>query len=176
MQTASLLVALGGDLGNTVPKHDCTASEIAILRAIHGEGSVIDIDPTGDVKRSNQEELSRLRANYGGAKDAENNSIVSQIFPGAAARMFDTIDELGLDESFFKPTRRAAATPVDTPKAKPEAEFKSAAKPKRGKKAAAETVDADETSDEAEVDEGANDEVEDLGVKTTDKPADNLFK
>lgn len=112
MQTANILLALGGDTGNTVPKRAVTAAEIAVLRAIHGEGSVTDIEPVGDINQSNRAELGRLRQNYGRAMDSENNSIVAQLFPGAAARVFETLDELDLDQSFYKPITRASAKPL----------------------------------------------------------------
>lgn len=159
MQTASILVALGGDLGNTVPKHDVTASEIAVLRAIHGNDAVLDIEPTGDIKRSNLEELSRLRATYGNAKDTENKAIVDVLFPGAAARMFATIDELDLDDTFFKPTARATAAPA----VKVEGEAIVEA-PKKGRKG---TAKAKEPEPE---EPGEDDEVEDLDAK------ESLFK
>lgn len=108
MQMLNAIVAIGGDLGNTVPKYDVTPAEIAVLRAIHGEGAVFDIEPVREEKRSNGFELDRLRRIYGGARDTENNIIVNVLFPGAAARVFDTLDDLGLDESFMKPTARAS--------------------------------------------------------------------
>lgn len=113
MQIASVLVAIGGDLGNTIPKHGVTASEIAVLRAIHGEGAVSEIKPIGDVKRTNSEERNRLLTRYGRAKDSENNSIVNNLFPGAAARMFATIDELGLPSAFFAAAGRVSAVPAE---------------------------------------------------------------
>lgn len=112
MQIANCLVAIGGDAGNTVPKYNVTAGEIAVLRAIHGESAVLDIDPKGEINRSNNEELGRLRANYGNARDTENNSIVNVLFPGVGARVFQTIDELEIDETFFKPTSRATTAPA----------------------------------------------------------------
>lgn len=110
MQIATIMLALGGDMGNTIPKYEVTAAEIAVLNAIHGGSAVHDIEPTGDIVRSNSTELSRIRAIYGGAKDSEDNRIVDILFPGAAARVFSEISELEIDESFFKPLSRAKAT------------------------------------------------------------------
>lgn len=108
MQSANILLSLGGDSGNQVPKYDVTAAEIAVLRAIHGEDAVTDIQPVPDkvanqdtVKRGQRAELARLRAIYGRATDGENNVVLDMLFPGAAARVFETIDELDLDPSFF---------------------------------------------------------------------------
>lgn len=112
MQIANCQVAIGGDVGNTVPKYSVTAAEIAVLRAIHGDHAVLDIDPIGNVERGNGEELGRIRAAYGNARDTENNSIVNMLFPGAAARVFQTINELEIPEEFFKPTSRATTQPL----------------------------------------------------------------
>ena len=102
MQTANILLALGGDSGNQVPKFGVTAAEIAVLRAIHGEDAVTNVLPleAGD-NRTNRTELARLRARYGAAQDGEGNKVVGTLFPGAAARVFETIDELELPEALF---------------------------------------------------------------------------
>lgn len=110
MQTANVLLSLGGDHGNQVMKHDVTASEIAVLRAIHGDDAVKDIEPGKDVKRSNRDERARLLGTYGAAKSEEGKPIVEGMFPGVAARVFDTLAELELPDSFFKATGHLKAT------------------------------------------------------------------
>jgi hypothetical protein len=112
MQTANIMLALGGDTGNTVPKRGVTAAEIAVLRAIHGDESVFDIEPADDIDRSHKSELARLHLNYGKAVNGENVSHVAALFPGAASRVFDTLAELEIDESFYKPLSRAQLKPV----------------------------------------------------------------
>jgi hypothetical protein len=109
MQTAHILLALGGDSGNTVPKRNVTAAEIAVLIAIHGNQAVTEIEPAGEINQSNRAELNRLRQTYGRATDADNHSIVGQLFPGAAARVFETLDELEIPDAFYKPLSRASA-------------------------------------------------------------------
>lgn len=118
METANIILALGGDNGNTVPKRGVTPAEIALLRAIHGDDAVTDIEPTGDEatnedgrKRSNRDELSRLRSLYPAKDGASGTRIVDILYPGAAARVFETIDELEIDEVFFKPAERVKPTP-----------------------------------------------------------------
>lgn len=138
MEIANIMVALGGDKGNTVPKYGVTAAEAAVLRAIHGDDAVFDIQPTGEIEVSNRDELERIRLTYGAAKDSEGNSIVGMMFPGAAARVFTAFNELDLAEHLFLAITRVTAA------------IKEAA-PKRGKKAAepappvapVETVDDD---------------------------------
>lgn len=112
MQTANVLVSIGGDSGNTVPKYGVTAAEIAVLMAIHGNDAVNEVEPVGDVKRSHPQERGRLLQIYGAAKDDNQKPIVEGMFPGVAARVFETIDELGLDESFFKAAGRLKARPA----------------------------------------------------------------
>lgn len=145
MQTANVMVALGGDKGTTVPKYGVTISEIAVLQALHGNDAVHDIEPTGDIERSDREEIARLREIYGNAKQGDV-PVMNVLFPGAAARAFRNWDEIEIDAEFFKPTARAAA-PVAEPKAEKPA--------KRGKKAAAEPVDdaTDDEQDDAPADE-----------------------
>lgn len=113
MQTANVMLALGGDDGNTVPKYEVTASEIAVLRLIHGESAVTDVAPCGEVRRSAREERSRLVVLYGHARpnDGDANAI-DILFPGAAAPLFENIADLDLPEDFFKPSTRVTAPPA----------------------------------------------------------------
>ncbi|MCW4115668.1 hypothetical protein NPA31_011905 [Aurantimonas sp. MSK8Z-1] len=108
MQTASILLALGGDSGNTVPKYDVTAAEVALLMAIHGAQAVTEVEPKGDVKRSNREELRRLHSVYDKARDNANQCYVDQLFPGAAARVFESFDELELPPELYKAQTRVS--------------------------------------------------------------------
>jgi len=152
MQTANLFVALGGDMGNTVPKYGVTAAEIAVLQAIHGDEAVTGIEPVGEIRVSAREERERLGLVYGGAKDNDNNRIVDLVYPGAAARLFERLEELNLSDEQFKPISRVSAR-----RAPPEATQEPTPSPRkasRSRKAkAAAPVDplpADEDSGEEE--------------------------
>ena len=137
MQTANALLALAGDRGNTVPKYNVTPAEVAVLRVIHGEEAVFDIEPQKDIDRASRAELTRLNEVYGRARvdDTAGNKVsaVGMIFPGAAARVFEDFDELELPDEFFKATERAKPAP-SAPKAK-------ATKQKAEAKAEAKTVE-----------------------------------
>ena len=135
MQTAKVMVNIGGDKGHQVPKI-VTAAEIPVLMAIHGDEAISDIEPADDVERSNREELERLYNLYGGATDGEGRALVKSVYPGAGARVFLTLDELGLHDSFYKPTARAKAVPAAVVE-EPAAE-QAPAKTTRKKKADAE--------------------------------------
>lgn len=112
MQTANCWVALGGDTGNTVPKFEVTPAELAVLQLIHGSDAVFDIVPGADVNRSNRDERSRLLATYGKPEGSREPSAVNVLFPGIAARLPESFDELDIDESFFKATGRASTKPA----------------------------------------------------------------
>lgn len=154
MQTANIVLHLGGDSGTTVPKYAITVSEIAVLQAIHGAGAISEVEPTEDVERSSREEIKRLAEIYGRAMIQDDTgtkvSVMNLLFPGAAAQAFQSLDQLELDESFFKATERAKAVPA----------------PKRGKKVV-EAVDEpiDEPIDEPSI-------VEQDDVAIDDEPID----
>lgn len=131
MQLANIMLGIGGGRDNTVPKYGVTPSEIAILQAIHGEDAVHDVEPLEEeVDRSNREELSRLRGLYGGAKDGNSNVVFDALFPGAAARAFQSLDELGLPEVFFKAQTRMKAKPAAEEKPAKKGKAKAKAEPK----------------------------------------------
>lgn len=130
MQTANILLAIGGDKGNTVPKYRVSAAEIALLRAIHGDEAVFDVEPLdlpavdeeGEVL-TNRDELQRLKRAYQAAK-IDGKLVAEMLYPGAAARVFETLGELGLPEEYFKPVAHAKAikeAPRDKSKAKGKA-------------------------------------------------------
>ena len=146
LQTANFLLALGGDIGNTVPKFGVTAGEIAVLQAIHGADAIHDLEPSGEVERSHREEMERLRAVYGGASDGEGQRIIDMVYPGRGARVVETIDELGLVPEQFKAKERVEAPVAEKPAKKSRVEAPVAEKPakkSRAKAAPAEEPDAD---------------------------------
>lgn len=102
MQTANIVLALGGDRNNTVPKYNVTPAEAAVMRQIHGDDSVREVNITGSVQRTHRQEIGRLAERYG-RRDGERriSPEVNELFPGAAARVFETFDELELPEDFY---------------------------------------------------------------------------
>lgn len=159
MEIANVIVSLGGDGGNTVPKFGVTAAEIAVLRAIHGEDAVHDIEPIGDKRVNNREELSRLKLIYGGAKDGNQNAFVDLLYPGIAARIFETLEELDLPEEFFKAETRVRApkktlTPAVMPKGLSKKEQAAWKKEQDELKAKTEAAAEDDAEDE---DDGIDD-------------------
>lgn len=106
-ETADIMVRLGGDALNTVPKYGMTAAEIAVLQVIHGNDAVFDVKPAGTIERKQRVERSRLQVIYGHAKDHDGNVHVERLYPGAAARVFERLDELVLVDAQFVATARA---------------------------------------------------------------------
>jgi hypothetical protein len=47
LKVYNCIVRIGGDIGNTVPKHRITAAEVLVLKRLHGEDSVLDIEEAG---------------------------------------------------------------------------------------------------------------------------------
>lgn len=117
MQFANIMLALGGDRGTTVPKSEVSASEIAVLRLIHGADSVFDVEPVkadeDKAKRTSREEIRRLTEIYGRARvqshDGTETSVIAVLFPGAAAQAIKNIDDLEIPEEFFKAKTRVSA-------------------------------------------------------------------
>lgn len=117
MQKATILLALAGDAGNSVTKYDVTAAEVALLQAIHGNDSISDIEITGEAeddgkKRTNRQELARLRQIYAPSEMASAYPIFNSLYPGAAARVFESFDELELPDDLFVAKSRATPESV----------------------------------------------------------------
>lgn len=108
-EIANIIVANGGDTLNTVPRYGVTAAEVAVLQVIHGTDSISNIIPRGTVERPQKVERARLKAVYGTARNHDGQLFVDLLYPGAAARVFETFDELELVDGQFAsaPVRRA---------------------------------------------------------------------
>ncbi len=117
MQYANIMLALGGDAGTTVPKTEVSASEIAVLRLIHGDAAVFDVEPVkvddAKAKRTSREEIRRLTELYGRARVDTGEGIqvspITALFPGAGAKAIDKIEDLDIPEELFKPKSRVSA-------------------------------------------------------------------
>lgn len=106
MQTANVLVALGGDNRNTVPKNNVTPAEAAVLAAIHGEGAVHEIEVADEVDLDAAELREYLMKTYP-AKDEDARLIVENVFPGRRPDFPETFADLGLPDGLYKATARA---------------------------------------------------------------------
>lgn len=163
MQTATVMVNIGGDAGNTVEKYNVTVSEIVVLQKIHGSDAVVNIRPGETIDRSSKAERARLDYEYGAPQDdgSKRSKVVDLLFPGAAARLFETFEEAEIDEQFFAQTGRVSLNAVEplADNATPVSAGEAVAKPKRGKKAETQAVAPAETpaTPEVEEDDGIGD-------------------
>lgn len=65
MQAYNCKVRLHGSLYNEVPKSGVSAAEIMVLRVIHGNDAVADLEAAGDNGRDEHEEREFLHHEYG---------------------------------------------------------------------------------------------------------------
>lgn len=114
MELANVMVALGGERDNTVPKYRVTPPEIAVLVAIHGDDAVHDIEPLEEeITISTREIMTDLLARYP-ALDDSGNPVVRNVYPGVSPVLHQTLADLGLPEELYKATER------EKPKAAPK--------------------------------------------------------
>lgn len=107
MQTANIFLALGGKRSETVPKYGVTVPEIAVLRFLHGEDAVFDIELAGEVQRTSRQEIERLRAAYGRWEgDRRISPAVNALFPGVGAQVPQKLADLELPDELFAVEKR----------------------------------------------------------------------
>lgn len=98
MQIVSCHVAIGGDLNNVrvFEKIDeITVPEVLVLRHVHGFDAVTEIEVVGNIKRSNADEVERLRARYDWNRTGEDaKPVIPQIYPGARPNLPQTLKEI----------------------------------------------------------------------------------
>lgn len=110
MERANCFIALGGDKENTVPRI-VTPPEVEILRRIHSDDAVHDIEVIGDDPGiSKQAELARLAYDYNAARDEDGKRFHQLLYP-AHTLLPSTFAELGLPDTFYKATARAVPAP-----------------------------------------------------------------
>lgn len=113
MDYVNLQVAIGGDAGNTVPKFYVPVSEIPVLMALHGPDSLTEFEQVepheGIEELSNGEELQRLHSLYGHVTDGNGDSVLRQVYPGAGAKVLESIDDIEIPEGAYKVTERATS-------------------------------------------------------------------
>lgn len=128
MQFINGLLALGGDMRNTVPLVEMSVAEVHLLRAIHGHEAVHDVAPIdGERDVAPRAEIARLVEKYP-AKDEDGRQIAEKVFAGGAASVPMEVADLDLPESSFRVTQRVAV-PAPKRKRKPAAEAGSAVAP-----------------------------------------------
>lgn len=125
MQTATILLNIGGDTAAQISKYNVTPSEVRVLQVIHGDDAVSDIAiNTDEEKRTSRQERQRLTEIYSQRQPdgATRAPAVDMLFPGEAARLYETFDEAfdieGDHAHMFRavdsrPTKVAVKDPLD---------------------------------------------------------------
>lgn len=158
MQVANAMLSLAGDHGNQVPKYGITVAEIVVLRHVHGGDAVKDIEPTGDVERSDFEERDRLAGMF--ARPVGVKSPVDEVYPGAMARVHKSFVEAFIPDDCFKTVSRVSrATPAAPAPVVPPAPAKRLSK---AEKAAVALAAAEAEAAELARQQQADDQAEDI--------------
>lgn len=113
--------------GSNIQLAEVTPAEVAILNADH-EGNakgvaVFDVTVVGNIERSGEVEIERLRAKYANAKDKKGELWAEKLYPGKNPVLPQTFAEVGVtpisDATKAAPTKPATpATPATVPPAK----------------------------------------------------------
>ena len=124
MQYCSVMVALGGDLTNTVRRDNVSVPEIGVLIGVHGVGGIARIHDTTEERPVNHPaEYDRISSFYG---EENTTRILGQrtlniTLPTRLSAVFaDVVDEPESDEPAkakrgMKLTPKAAATDSEDP-------------------------------------------------------------
>jgi hypothetical protein len=89
MQTAIVEILLNGNIQHTTTRR-VTPAEIVVLRYIHGSDSVVAPTEIESIKRSNLDELNRIKAVYG-------DETIKAVFPGAMPKVPSDLSEVGIE-------------------------------------------------------------------------------
>jgi hypothetical protein len=109
MQLLNALVAITGDRNNMLLRTELTPAEIILLQQLHGDSSVSQIEPVGEVKREPQAEIERLKWLY--PRESERIQNIWRDHPGAA---FPTrLDMLLINPAFLKSAESSQPYMVD---------------------------------------------------------------
>lgn len=101
MQRAIVTVLLAGDMLNTAVKTGVSPAEILLLRHIHGDDAVTNITAQGnDRGKVGLDEKDRLKRAY-------SAKAFTEVFPGAAPKLPDTLKEIGINGHSDAPQKAA---------------------------------------------------------------------
>ena len=89
MQIALAEILLNGNLQHSTVRV-VSAPEILILRNIHGNDAVINVNESANLERTNAEEIDRLKLYFGA-------DVFSKVFPGSMPKLPTTFAEVGVE-------------------------------------------------------------------------------
>lgn len=109
MQKCSATIRLGGSLLHTVRKHKISPAEVVVLRAVHGDDAVAEMELDRAEPTRRAEELEMLVTTYG-------EEVVAKCFPGHAPSIPTRFAEIGvnINEETRKTKLLKQAREIDT--------------------------------------------------------------
>ena len=120
MQVGNGWLKLNAD-GSCVEVHGITPAEAAILNTDHEANAktpvaVFNVTLVGDEKRSNEEEINRLREKYRNAKDKKGESLAEKLYPGKNPVLPQKFEEVGVKVTDAVKAPEAPKVPAAQPK------------------------------------------------------------
>lgn len=102
MQRAQAIVAIGGDVRNTV-QVEVTAPEAVVIEAIHGPGSVGSLVQIEDSSVTFAEDARRIQAEYATAINADTREPIARAALAAIATTApETFEDVGFRPDHFR--------------------------------------------------------------------------
>lgn len=103
MQKAIAEILLNGNVQHTVAR-SVTAAEIPLLREIHGSDAVVNGQALVVTKRTQAQEITRLKDEYGA-------DVFARVYAGTFPKLPTTFDEVGFEiaKTEPKPAKKAVA-------------------------------------------------------------------
>jgi hypothetical protein len=95
MQIVNCTVAIDGEAGMTVAKSNVTLAELLVLRAIHGDDAVRNVEVVDDIKVPAGEERERLNLLYVAPPGIVRDTL------GAQGSLPESLDETNFPEDFI---------------------------------------------------------------------------
>lgn len=149
MHTLNCLVAIGGDLQNKAYRPGITVPELMLLRIVHGDAAVTNIEVLKNPRVNQLEERDRLYQAY-----PKYQKVTNDIWRDNGGKFPTDVRTLQLSTALFAPARTALDDVADAIEDKEVAELKKATPPPKApkkaapKKAAPVVEEAPEESDE----------------------------
>lgn len=95
MQICNCTVAIAGDAGNTVGRERVPVPELMVLRAVHGDDAVRNIELIGTQDIDSHEERERLMMIYRSPEGVVRETL------GPTGALPKTLDESGIPDDFI---------------------------------------------------------------------------
>lgn len=112
MQICDCDVHLAGSRNHVVRKSRVSVAEIEVLRAMHGDDAVLNIQPRENKKVASRDELERLRRIYrrqlNTAGVEGRKSVVDAVYPGTNPTLPTTLADIGVEYTKGGNTKKAA--------------------------------------------------------------------